>query len=108
MKLASAGLSAVGSFPTGASPYGLLDMSGTVWEWTRSLWGKEWDKPEYGYPCQPGREREDLSAPREILRVLRGGSFDYNRRSARCAYRYRLNPDLTYNYVGFRVVVSPF
>ena len=108
MKLASAGLSAVGSFPTGASPYGLLDMSGTVWEWTRSLWGKEWDKPEYGYPCQPGREREDLSASRDILRVLRGGSFFGNRRNARCAVRDGLGSGGWPDFIGFRVVVSSF
>jgi formylglycine-generating enzyme required for sulfatase activity len=34
--------SPVGSYPSGASSYGVLDMVGNVWEWTRSIYGK-WD-----------------------------------------------------------------
>jgi formylglycine-generating enzyme required for sulfatase activity len=88
--------STVGCFPAGASPYGILDMSGNVWEWTRSLWGKEFSKPDYGYPYLPSDGREDLDADGSFLRVLRGGSFSGDRRYARCAYRSRNNPDFRY------------
>jgi hypothetical protein len=38
-------------------------------------------------------------------RVLRGGSFNNNRRNARCAYRNRNNPNNWNNNIGFRVGV---
>jgi formylglycine-generating enzyme required for sulfatase activity len=84
-------------------------MSGNVWEWTRSLWGKGWDKPDFRYPYDPDDRRcEDLSAPDSILRVLRGGAFDNYPLFVRCACRDRFGPGLRFSRFGFRVVVSPF
>jgi formylglycine-generating enzyme required for sulfatase activity len=100
--------SAVGCFPTGGSPYGLQDMSGNIWEWTRSLWGKDYQL-EYKYPYDPGdKKRENLVAERNIARVLRGGSFLNDQLDVRCAYRDFGFPN-HWNYsFGFRIVVSPF
>ncbi len=90
--------SAVGCFPGGASPFGVQDMSGNVWEWTRSLWGKK-------YPYGPKDGREKLDA-RDVPRVLRGGSFFDDAGYARCACRSWYSPDRRYYFIGFRVVVS--
>jgi formylglycine-generating enzyme required for sulfatase activity/predicted ATPase len=102
------GPSPVGCFPAGASPFGCEEMSGNVWEWTRSLWGKGWQDPDFRYPYDPQDGREDLAASDGDRRVLRGGSFDSNPRYVRCAVCLDLAPDFRLNYVGFRVVVSPF
>ena len=50
-----AGRSAVGAFPRGASPYRVLDMSGNVWEWTRSIWTGS-QSLGYGYPYRDRQE----------------------------------------------------
>jgi formylglycine-generating enzyme required for sulfatase activity len=98
---------AVGVFPEGASPCGCLDMAGQVWEWTASLWGRDWGEPEFKYPYDPADGRENLDAGDDILRVVRGGSFRSDRASASCAVRRRDDPSLDWYDDGFRVVVSP-
>lgn len=90
----------MGCFPSGASPYGCEEMSGNVWEWTRSLFG---DYP-YSLEGTKRRAREDPVATGR--RVLRGGAF-LDSRLVRCADRNDHNPGLRYDDYGFRVVASP-
>ncbi len=94
--------SAVGCFPGGGSPYGLEDMSGNVWEWTRSLF------QEYPYPEEESKrfERERLDFNED--RVLRGGSDDLPDGNMRCASRIGYPPNDGNFRLGFRVVASPF
>jgi iron(II)-dependent oxidoreductase len=80
----------VGAFPNNASPYGVMDMAGNVWEWTA-----DWFQP------YPGN-----TTPSELygtaFKVMRGGSWFSNMDLARTAVRGKLPPDQRQNYIGFR------
>jgi len=96
--------SAVGCFA--ANGFGLYDMSGNLFEWTRSLWGTDWQKPEFIYPYDPNDlERENLKAGEKIWRVVRGGAWGFRRDFARCAYRYGDRPGFRGGNFGFRLVL---
>jgi formylglycine-generating enzyme required for sulfatase activity len=93
------GLSAapvVGSFPQGASPYGVLDLAGGVWEWTGTL--------DRLYPYDPHDGREDPQA--DGRRILRGGCYANPHGYARCACRFRLLPQVQNPFLGFRLARS--
>ena len=96
-------VTAVGSFPSRASPYGALDMTGNVIEWTRNLWG-----PTFEYPYEPDDGREDMSAPNFVRRVVRGGAHYPGGGTVSAAFRNWFYPDGRGGLIGFRVVVSPF
>jgi formylglycine-generating enzyme required for sulfatase activity len=89
--------SAVGIFPLGKSPYGVLDMAGNVLEYTSSKY--------IPYPYDPQDGREDPEGVDD--RTLRGGLWYDSVSRVRCAVRYRIFPDVRYGSFGFRVVVSP-
>jgi formylglycine-generating enzyme required for sulfatase activity len=84
--------SAVGIFPAGASPYGVLDMSGNVWEWCATSWREGCEEPI--------DETLEGTGPR----VLRGGAFFNNQSHVRCACRNYHHPFNWYSNYGFRVV----
>jgi formylglycine-generating enzyme required for sulfatase activity len=85
-----------GQYPAGSSPYGALDMTGNIWQWTSSL-----DKP---YPYQAADGREDPNAAG--ARITRGGSWLFGAAITRTATRNRLAPLDAVLSVGFRCARS--
>jgi len=90
--------SAVGCFPHGQSPYGCEEMSGNVWQWTRSQFRD--------YPYNPHDGREDLDATSVDARVLRGGAWGGYPLVLACAFRFYSEPDYWSYIFGFRVVCA--
>jgi formylglycine-generating enzyme required for sulfatase activity len=106
---------AVGCFPESASPYGVNDLIGNVWEWLRSAWGQDLWKPEFLYPYDASDGRETLDVGDDVLRIVRGGSYlaggpqhSEDERHLSCSYRTRNAPDGRHLNHGFRIVAIPW
>lgn len=87
----------VGTKP--ANPFGLFDIYGNVFEWCEDDWFQTYD----GAPVDG---RAWIAAPRESMRVLRGGSFSADEVSARSADRARNDAGYRSADVGFRLAKS--
>ena len=86
------GTMTVGSFPPNA--WGLYDMHGNVWEWTAD-----------DYCAYPDTARTDpFAACASGLKNLRGGSFYFSARNARCSQRFVHEPQDRGFSIGFRLV----
>ncbi len=77
----------------GASPWGVLDAAGNIWEWVADVYG------DYNDPAPD----DDPAAQR----VMRGGSFYSPPEALRCANRSANDPDTRDEHIGFRVVRTP-
>ncbi len=88
--------SPVGSFPSGASPFGCMDMAGNVWEWCLN-----WYSQDYYYSI-PRRNPPGPSAGTE--KVVRGGSWNNPLSTCRSSNRAPLKPTIKNANTGFRVV----
>lgn len=78
--------------------FGFFDMHGNVWTWCL-------EAPKKFEPGQEADDDEvtDLTANREVFRVLRGGSFFFNSSLLRSALRHSGNPINQSSDLGFRV-----
>jgi toxoflavin biosynthesis protein ToxD len=74
---------AVGSFPAGKSPYGVLDLAGNVFQWTSTPW-------------PPGAGRE------AVRRTVKGSAWDDHAGLGRGAAWHGRRRDVRHVIVGFR------
>ena len=86
----------VGVYARGATPEGVLDVAGNVWEWC-----SDWFAEDY-YTKPPGKGPK--GPPAGSGRVLRGGFWLNGPWICRSSFRYWDHPVVRYDALGFRLV----
>ncbi len=86
--------SPVGAFPLGASPFGVEDMAGNVWEWCL----------DYYEPYHGGHKVNPRGSTAGSKRIYRGGSWKSRFSSLRTTTRGSNTPNFSCNDLGFRIV----
>jgi formylglycine-generating enzyme required for sulfatase activity len=88
----------VGKYGRAASPYGLFEMGGNVWEWTQ-----DWYDGAY-YAKSP--RKNPIGAEQGQFKVLRGGSWSDMAKYMLTYGRFKLLPATRNSYTGFRCAKS--
>ncbi|MFD6883575.1 ergothioneine biosynthesis protein EgtB [Rhodococcus sp. NPDC060084] len=95
------GPAVVGAYPAGASPLGVHQLIGDVWEWTSSPF-----EPYPGFRAFPYREYSEVFFGNDY-RVLRGGSFGTDSVACRGTFRNWDLPVRRQIFAGFRLAYDP-
>jgi serine/threonine-protein kinase len=90
------GTTPVTAFPDGASPYGVLDLAGNVWEWCEDA-----DDPAF-YADGPSHNPKSVARSDRALYVMRGGSWNFAARALRTFSRTAFEARYRFAGGGFR------
>jgi formylglycine-generating enzyme required for sulfatase activity len=102
------GLTPVGTFPGGASPYGVMDMMGNVYEWTAahySAYPGNRDNPDHYRAYKVDRAGNVVPDPdrASYYVVARGGCWKCDPFSSQVTTRNPTRPDYASDFFGFRM-----
>lgn len=94
----------IGSYPGGASVYGLHDVAGNVYEWCKDWWDEDFYRRE-----ESRKDNPVCHTRRSKRKVIKGGSWHWHgsdsaRGSSRSCYYYNKADK---PYIGFRCARSP-